>query len=111
MATTYDINALTEELELDQEDIVELLNDFREFLEGVKPDLEKVVSAGDASAVRSLAHSIKGSAGNLRVGEVYRVAKDLQDAADGKDVEKLKSIHSELSKHIEDFLVESANLS
>jgi hypothetical protein len=32
MPKTYDVNALIEELELDQEDIDELISDFKEFL-------------------------------------------------------------------------------
>lgn len=45
MPKTYDAAALIEELELDQEDIVELLTDFREFLLETLPQLEAAINA------------------------------------------------------------------
>lgn len=110
MPRTYNVDALIEELELDQEDIVELLTDFREFIEETVPQLEAALASDDLDQSRSLAHSIKGSAGNLRVQEVYGTSKEMQDLADAKDMAGLKALMPKLKAEVEDFMQESADI-
>jgi HPt (histidine-containing phosphotransfer) domain-containing protein len=110
MPKTYDATALIEELELDQEDIVELLTDFREFLVETLPQLEAAINSENITDSRSIAHSVKGSAGNLRVNAVYETAKQMQDVADENDVAQLKKLWPLLKKHSDDFLAESENI-
>lgn len=53
------------------------------FLEETEPLLTKLHTAikdKDYALVRSIAHSIKGSAGNLRFTELYEMAKELEYA-------------------------------
>ena len=111
MPNTFDVDAIIEELELDREDIVELLTDFREFLEGTMPKLEAALAGGDLSESRSLSHSIKGSAGNLRVNAVYITAKSMKDVADAGDLEQLKTLFIQLQGEVEAFLEESQTFS
>jgi two-component system, sensor histidine kinase and response regulator len=89
MTKTFDIQAMISELELDREDVVELLQDFRTFLVETLPNLETAISSGDLKISRSLSHSIKGSAGNMRVNEVYQTALKMQDTADAGDIADL----------------------
>jgi HPt (histidine-containing phosphotransfer) domain-containing protein len=110
MPKTYDADALIEELELDKEDIEELMTDFKEFIIAELPELESAIEAGNCSEARSHAHSIKGSAGNLRINFVYETAKVMQDLADASDADKLKELLPELKKQIEEFLEELKDL-
>ena len=110
MPKTYDLQALVTELELDQADIVELMLEFRTFLSDTIPQLEKSISAGDLPSSRSLSHSIKGSAGNMRVQAVYQTALKMQAAADVTDWATLKTLFVQLKTESQEFLAESANL-
>ena len=58
------------------------------FLEESNPILEKLQAAIESKeyvAIRSAAHSIKGSAGNLRFNELAEMAKELEHAGDKSD--------------------------
>jgi two-component system, sensor histidine kinase and response regulator len=110
MPNTFDINALIEELELDKEDIVELMDDFKDFITTALPNLENAINSGDTGEVRSVAHSIKGSAGNLRINFVYETAKTMQDAADAGEGDKLKELLPTIKTQIEEFIEESKDL-
>jgi two-component system sensor histidine kinase/response regulator len=110
MPKTYDAAALIEELELDQEDIVELLTDFRAFLVETLPQLQSAITSEDLESSRSLSHSLKGSAGNLRVNAVYETAKKMQDVADQSDTAQLKVLWIQLKNNCDEFMVESENI-
>ena len=54
------------------------------FLEEASPTLEAMQSAiasHDFDAIRLRAHSIKGSAGNLRFNEIYEMSKEMEHSA------------------------------
>ena len=58
------------------------------FLEESDPILEKLqlaVESQDYATIRAAAHSIKGSAGNLRFSELAEMAKELEHAGDKSD--------------------------
>jgi len=58
------------------------------FLEESAPILETLGSqivANDYAGVRGSAHSIKGSAGNLRFNELSEMAREIEHAADAGD--------------------------
>ena len=54
MPKTFDVDVLAEELELDEDDIVELLQDLREFLRLSIPELGTIVARGDVKNARSI---------------------------------------------------------
>lgn len=110
MPTTFDIDALIKELELDKEDIVELIEDFREYLPPAIKELEDAIAQGDLQASRSAAHSIKGSAGNLRVQAVYECAKKMQDEADAGNSDALAPLLEQIKKDADAFMQESSEL-
>ena len=58
-----------------------LLASFAEEITGVVTQLDSAVTANDFTAVVSHAHAIKGSAGNLRLNELYEMSKDIELAA------------------------------
>lgn len=108
---TYNVDALIEELELDKEDIVELLGDFNDFLKSSLPELEAAINSGDIAQTRSVSHSIKGSAGNLRVQDVFEIAKQMQDAADANKAEELKDLMTKMTDASNAFFEEAKELS
>lgn len=58
------------------------------FLEESNPildNLETAIQSKDYTTIRSTAHSIKGSAGNLRFNELAEMAKELERAGERED--------------------------
>jgi len=59
------------------------------FLEESNPIIEKLedaIKSKDFTQIRSHAHSIKGSAGNLKFNEIYEMAREMElSATDGDD--------------------------
>ena len=58
-----------------------LIGSFLEETPAALNSLQSGVDNRDFSAIRSQAHFIKGSAGNLRFNEVYEMAKEMELAA------------------------------
>ena len=110
MPKTFDVEALKNELELDDEDIVELFHDFKEFINETISELKSAVESGDMTKSRALSHSIKGSAGNLRIQEVHEISKQMQDDSEGSDVDALNSNLVKLEVAVAEFLAELASL-
>ena len=57
-----------------------LIGSFLEEAEPLLSSIEEAINSKDYSAIQSSAHSIKGSAGNLRFGELQEMAKELEFA-------------------------------
>ena len=58
------------------------------FIEESTPILEKIedaIAQGDYAAIRASAHSIKGSAGNLKFTDLYEMAREMEFAATAGD--------------------------
>ncbi len=55
----------------------------------VQEKLNAAIMAGDANTVREVAHSLKGSAGNLAITDVARAAEQLELAAKAEDFSTL----------------------
>ncbi len=62
-----------------------LVGSFLDESNSILGSLEDAVNANDFEAIKSHAHSIKGSAGNLKFNEVYEMARDMElSASDSK---------------------------
>jgi|SaaInlStandDraft_1057018.scaffolds.fasta_scaffold13671_2 HPt (histidine-containing phosphotransfer) domain-containing protein len=111
MPATFNVDALKAELELDHEDVVELIGEFRTFLEESMVELGKAFDAGELTKARSVAHSIKGSAGNLRVSEVFETSKSMQFMLDEGQEKEASDLFLTLKEQAQAFLAESENFS
>lgn len=58
-----------------------LIGSFLEESKSIMNALEESISRMEYSKIKSNAHTIKGSAGNLRFNELYEMAKDMEFAA------------------------------
>ena len=59
-----------------------LIGSFTEESESILRVLSKAIDANDFITIKSSAHSIKGSAGNLKFQEVYEMAKEIELSAE-----------------------------
>lgn len=86
----------------------ELLSDLLKQVDDGINVLNEAVAANDLDTITQVSHSIKGSAGNLRVNSIYITAKELESAAKGKkdinvikeDLERLKTAFAGLKKEV-----------
>ena len=58
-----------------------LIGSFLEETESILENLQTAISSSDLETIKSTAHSIKGSAGNLRLTELYEMSKEMELAA------------------------------
>ena len=58
-----------------------LIANFIEESASIMKSLKDAIEAKDYEKIRSSAHAIKGSAGNLKFNEVYEMARDVEFAA------------------------------
>lgn len=58
-----------------------LIGSFLEEADPIISDIKNAIRSNDYSELRLKAHSIKGSAGNLKLNEIYEMAKEMEHAA------------------------------
>ncbi len=58
-----------------------LIGSFLEESVSILKNLEDAINTQDFSAIKTNAHSIKGSAGNLKFTEIYEMAKEMELSA------------------------------
>ena len=92
-----DKKKISEELGIPEDMYNELLNDFTAQAEDVLSQLEAAIEAKDFQQIMERSHFIKGSAGNLRIQELYTIAKEIE--CGGKEEKDLGAIRA----HVESF--------
>jgi HPt (histidine-containing phosphotransfer) domain-containing protein len=70
-----------------------LLASFMEESTPMLRELKSDIDSNDFTKIASHAHSIKGSAGNLRLNEVYEMAKEMELSAKASDATFEYQIH------------------
>ena len=58
-----------------------LVGSFLDESNSIANSLEDAVNSNDFEAIKTHAHSIKGSAGNLKFNEIYEMARDMELSA------------------------------
>ncbi|MDQ7045407.1 MAG: Hpt domain-containing protein [Sulfurimonas sp.] len=64
-----------------------LIGSFLEESAGILEALTSAISSNDFKVIQSNAHSIKGSAGNLKFSEIYEMMKEMEFAATASNVD------------------------
>jgi HPt (histidine-containing phosphotransfer) domain-containing protein len=76
-----DIKALSESIGVDPDTYLELLNMFYERTMEDMEAIEKAIHEGVSEQAAGGAHSIKGSAGNLAIDDIFELAKEMEEKA------------------------------
>jgi len=80
MADKIDVQALADEFEFDSEDVKKIISMFFKSTSKGLDALKKAITAADLDAIYKAAHSIKGSAGTLRLAELHAYALAVEEA-------------------------------
>ncbi|MCX7711342.1 MAG: Hpt domain-containing protein [Clostridia bacterium] len=70
----YDIQGLTDELEVELKDIVRLFSNYFEEMQSEMSEMEKFLSQKDWVMLQRVAHNIKGVSANLGIQDVFSEA-------------------------------------
>ena len=101
-----DLTALAELKDIMEDDFTVLINTFVADVENKLEDMVKIIASADAEALRQIAHSVKGSSGNVSAIQLSEYARKLESMGrdhklDGaSDVYALFKSEFELVKNI-----------
>ena len=84
--STLDLGTLNELREMLEEGLDELLDEYLKDAPSQLSKLGDVIEAGDVQAISEVAHSLKGSSGNLGIRAVYSLCQQLEQEARGGSV-------------------------
>ncbi|MGH7791897.1 MAG: Hpt domain-containing protein [Thermodesulfobacteriota bacterium] len=73
------------------------------FLENRHRDVEeirKLLREGGVEEIRRLSHSMKGSGGGYGFYEVSEIGRDMEEAANSGDAEKIENLNDRLAKYL-----------
>jgi signal transduction histidine kinase/DNA-binding response OmpR family regulator len=76
-----DIDKLTEELMLTQDELILLLTLFIKKMKKTLPELKSAIALKDYKKIALKAHSIKGSSGNFRIEELLQYSSEMEQMA------------------------------
>jgi len=83
--TNLDHETMAKQIGLKVKHIPMLIESFLEESTPILSKLQASIKNSDYVTIKSTAHSIKGSAGNLRFSKLADMAKELENAAESKD--------------------------
>jgi len=81
----YDVNKVCEELHVRAEILEKLLRSFTGTLAQKIAQLDEFVPRRDIDKIRAIMHEVKGTAGNLRLNEVYHSADTMHLAVKAEE--------------------------
>ena len=79
--TSLNLTTLNELKEMLEEGLDELLDEYLIDTPSQLAQLREAVEAGDINAIASVAHTLKGSSGNLGINAVYLLCQELEQEA------------------------------
>lgn len=95
-----DLAKTARELDLDEETIIELFEDFLEYSENDLARLNTAIEEKDAGQIAERAHSIKGAAFNLKLDEIGSAAAELERKARAGTIDSLGGLTSRIKEGI-----------
>ena len=98
--SSLDYEEMAKAIGLKPKHVPMLLASFMEEAQPILTALESSIDAKDYANIASSSHAIKGSAGNLRLNEVYEMAKEMEFSAKANEVDFDYKAHLEAVKTI-----------
>ncbi len=80
-----DVTKLTKELMLSEDELKMLVNLFIKKMSTQIPDLDEAIQNKDYKSISLIAHSIKGSSGNFRMGNLQKITSEMESMAKLED--------------------------
>jgi len=97
LVTIFDL--IKADLGIEREDSEGLLVDFGNDLMNQIEDLTTSIINNDCDSASKVAHSIKGSAGNLRINKIYELAKEIEEMVKQSDLTSAQRLITEIKTY------------
>ncbi|MBT8215107.1 MAG: response regulator [Acidimicrobiia bacterium] len=97
---TFDRNALVSQMDGDEELAAEVVSLFRQAVPVHRAEVESALETRNVERVKKRAHQMKGELGGLCAPAAYRLAVDLDSAADTGDWDRITSLWADLDKEL-----------
>ncbi|GBF23175.1 putative histidine kinase [Candidatus Gastranaerophilus sp. (ex Termes propinquus)] len=91
------------ELSISEEDAKDLLTTYVDVLSAEVKNLQMQLEGKDLGAVAKIAHSLKGASGNLKVTSLYELSSQLEQAAQGGELENCCLLAGEIKEVADEF--------
>jgi signal transduction histidine kinase/CheY-like chemotaxis protein len=101
-----DINELATKMDIDTEDAQMLMNMFMQSANENMHKLYQGILSEDYETIRNEAHSIKGSAANLALDDIYAISKEIEAAATFQKAVDYKSLYNKLGQKLYELVQE-----
>ncbi len=95
------LEKVAQQLGFELQEVQMLLEMFQETATQSMQTLESAIEAKDFEIIKQEAHSIKGSAANLMLDDIFNISKELEDSAKDRLDINYKRIYSMLETHLE----------
>jgi HPt (histidine-containing phosphotransfer) domain-containing protein len=105
MGYVLDLQKLADEMDFDLEDVEMLLEVFLEGVEISLKNMQEAIDKDNKKELFHLAHSIKGSALNLRLRDISEFAKEIEMRARNNEECDYQNKYEKLKKLIDDIKV------
>lgn len=102
MVDTINIQALADEFEFEADDVKQMAFMFFKSTAKGLDALQKAVILNDIDAIRKAVHSIKGSAGTLRLQELHEYALEVETNARNNEPYDYSTAYTKLAGMIEE---------
>ncbi len=94
------LEKIARQLGFEMQEVQMLLEMFLETASLSMQSLEDAINAKDFESIKQEAHSLKGSAANLMLDDIFNISKELEDAAKDKLDINYKRIYSLLETQL-----------
>ncbi|MBF0523023.1 MAG: Hpt domain-containing protein [Candidatus Omnitrophica bacterium] len=106
----FDLNEFMERVQDDKELLLELIGIYLEDYVGKRKGLEVAVETKNAEEVRNIAHSLKGSSGNISAKTLRELFWKLEDMGKNGNLSQAKDVLSKVDLAFADFSKRITNL-
>ena len=89
---------------LDREDAEEIFEDFKNYLPDIISKMDNALENEELETLANLAHQLKGSSGNLRIKEIFRLTNLLKEHATAERIKDCKEVLLELKNMLRAYL-------
>jgi len=94
----------------DFERYITILSEFSQYAEPMPSQLKELIRQNNLTEARAIAHSLKGSAGNLAAIDLYNASQSLEKAIDARDVDQIDDLLIQIEERFSEFKESLKNL-
>ena len=105
-----DLDEVLERVQNDYELLLELFDIFETDYAHKKKELDSALQKRDFEQIKNISHSMKGAAGNISAQALFTICAGMEDAAEGKELDRIATLMADLEKQYPHYQKHTAEL-